>query len=345
MPPSHSAPPCPAAVVPEPVVQAAIDWAIRLQYNQASARQQHSFSQWLQAHELHRIAWERVSGMHGLREPLAGLPPLLVREALEMVQQQREQQHSRRRRQLLKMLSFSSLAIGSAWLAKAHTPWQRVLADASTGIGEQQQLTLEDGTALTLNTDSAICLNFSATQRLIRLYRGEILISTGADAAPAAKRPFWVETPQGRLEALGTRFTVRLDEAQARARVSVQAGAVALHPANKPSQTALAAAVVEPGQHLWLYSDRSEPAGPLAFAADDWAQGVIAGQNMRLQDLLAEIERYRHGRIVCDPAVADLRISGLFHIQDTDRALLFLQQTQAIRLVLRTRWWVQVLPA
>lgn len=345
MPPSHSAPQIPAATVPEPVVQAAIDWAIRLQYNQASDRQRTSFNQWLQAHELHRIAWERVSGMHGLREPLAGLPPVLVRDTLETVQQQREQQHNSRRRQVLKMLSLSSLAVGSAWLAKQHTPWQRVLADASTGIGEQQQLRLDDGTALTLNTDSAISLDFNATERLIRLYRGEILIRTGADGAPATQRPFWVETPQGRLQALGTRFTVRLDEAQARARVSVQAGAVALHPAQSPATAAQTAAIVEPGQSRWLYRDGSEPAGPLPFAADDWAQGVIAGQNMRIGDLLAEVARYRHGRIVCDPAVADLRVSGLFHTQDTDKALQFLEQTQPIRLVWRTRWWVQVVPA
>ncbi|MFT4193241.1 MAG: iron dicitrate transport regulator FecR, partial [Ottowia sp.] len=58
----------------------------------------------------------------------------------------------------------------------------------------------------------------------------------------------------------------------------------------------------------------------------------------------AEMARYRPGRIVCDPRVADLRVSGLFHIRDTDQALQFLIQTQPVSVTYLTRWWVMVGP-
>ncbi|MGT2491756.1 hypothetical protein ACU4GD_17580 [Cupriavidus basilensis] len=58
---------------------------------------------------------------------------------------------------------------------------------------------------------------------------------------------------------------------------------------------------------------------------------------MRLADVLAELARYRTGRIVCDPRVADLRISGAYHLRDTDQTLRFLAQSQPVAVVYRTR--------
>ncbi|PMR74464.1 hypothetical protein C1H69_14565 [Billgrantia endophytica] len=84
------------------------------------------------------------------------------------------------------------------------------------------------------------------------------------------------------------------------------------------------------------------PAEAQGFEAGGWAEGVIVGQNIRLQDLLSELSRYRPGRIVCDPSVAELRVSGHFLVGDTDRTLQFLAQTQPISVTYRTRYWVAV---
>ena len=82
----------------------------------------------------------------------------------------------------------------------------------------------------------------------------------------------------------------------------------------------------------------------LPIEADAWANGVIAGKDMRLADLLAELARYRPGHITCDPRVAGLRVSGLYHVKDTDQALQFLLQTQPVSVVYTTRFWVSVGP-
>jgi transmembrane sensor len=329
-----------AGELPDSLIDAAIGWAVRLNYSQPTAKDQHDFEQWLRSDPLHGVAWQRMNDLKGFKSDLGALPPALARDALNAAQALRDGR-ANSRRAALKLFSLLGIAVATGWLAREHLPWQRVLADASTGVGEQKTLRLDDGSVIVLNTDSAIGIDLSGGSRLIALRRGEILVTTGPDVEAAArlggKRPFWVSTPFGRMQALGTRFTVRLDEE--RARISVQEGAVALHPAGGGTSV-----VVPAGQSRWLLAGGTQPAESQGFGADDWAEGVIAGKNIRLQDLLAEMERYRPGRIVCDPRVAELRLSGTFHVNDTDRALQFLMQTQPVSVTYRTRWWVMVGP-
>ncbi|VVN48093.1 Protein FecR [Pseudomonas fluorescens] len=61
---------------------------------------------------------------------------------------------------------------------------------------------------------------------------------------------------------------------------------------------------------------------------------------MRLGDFIAEVGRYRQGLLNCAAEVADLRLSGVFRLEDTDKLLAILPQTLPVQLRYRTRWWV-----
>lgn len=315
--------------LPQRVVDEAIAWAVKLDFSTPTPRARAAFERWLQAEPAHASAWKRVQSLRG---DFAAVPPALALGTLQVADAQRK-----RRRQGLRLLGLAGMAAVAGWTVREHTPWQRLLADASTGVGEQRTLRLDDGSTVVLNTDTALSSAFSPELRTLKLHRGEILVTTGADAGATAKRPFWVQTPFGALQALGTRFVVRL--AAGRARVSVQEGAVQLHPSE-----ATASSLARAGDAWWLGATGAEPASPQGFDADGWADGVVAGQDMRLADLLAELERYRHGRVVCDERVAGLRVSGVYHVRDTDRALQFLLQTQPVEVVYRSRLWVSVGP-
>lgn len=65
---------------------------------------------------------------------------------------------------------------------------------------------------------------------------------------------------------------------------------------------------------------------------------------MRLADFLTELARHRPGRIDCDPAVAEQRVSGSYPLVDTDRILEILQSTLPVRVLYFTRYWVRVIP-
>ena len=321
------------ADIPSSVIDAAINWAVKLEFNQAEAATQQAFERWLQAQPVHASAWQRVKS---LKSDFAAVPAGLAMNTLQAVETQRKA-NGLNRRQALKLLMLAGVAVTSGWVVRDQVPWQRVIADASTATGEQRTVQLDDGTVIVLNTDTAISFDMTDARRMIILRRGEIAISTGPDQAFMNKRPFWVHTPFGTMQALGTRFVVRLDDA--RARISVQEGAVQMHPAAGGSS-----AIANVGENWWLTDDNVTPASDQDFKADGWTDGVIAGENMRLADLLTELARYRSGRIVCDERVADLRVSGIYHVRDTDQALKFLLQTQALTVTYYTRYWVAVGP-
>lgn len=324
--------------LPPQIVDQAIHWMVKLDFGDGSAAERAGFARWHAADPLHALAWERVKSLQG---EFTRAPADVALATLQSAQSRRGMRGVRRR-QALKALAVAGAGIGLASATREFAPWQRLLADTSTATGEQRTVRLGDGSTLVLNTDTAIRSALDGTRRLVTLLRGELLIVTGHDSGFAAgrgtPRPFWVQTPFGSLQALGTRFVVRLD-AQ-RARVSVQQGAVALHPSAGGARR-----VAEAGSSWWLARAGSLPAPPPPFAADGWAEGAITGEDMRLEDLLAELARYRNGHLACDPRIAGLRVSGAFQLRDTDQALALLAQTQPVRVQYRTRFWVSVVPA
>lgn len=325
-----------AAPLPSSVVDQAIAWAVKLNFSQADTCTREAFERWRQAAPEHERAWSR---MQALNADFASVPQGLALDALMAMDHSRA--HAARRQQrraVLKGLAVAGGLLGSGWVVREQTPWQRLAADVSTSVGQRDPLTLADGTRLVLNTDSAVSLSLDGSQRIVTLHRGEISIQTGADAAFAVKRPFFVRTSFGSIEALGTRFVVRLENRGAR--VSVQEDAVELRPADSAVQS-----IARAGEQ-WVL-DRQKVRQVIAPAMDSgaWVEGAIAGKNMRLADVLAEMSRYRHGRITCAPEVADLRVSGTYHLNDIDQALQFLAQTTPIRVRYWTRFWVSVGPA
>jgi ferric-dicitrate binding protein FerR (iron transport regulator) len=63
---------------------------------------------------------------------------------------------------------------------------------------------------------------------------------------------------------------------------------------------------------------------------------------MRLRDFLTEVGAYRHGYLGCADDIADLRLSGVFRLEDTDKLLAVVTQTLPVQLRYRTRWWVSL---
>lgn len=317
-----------ASATPDPrVVKQAIQWTLRLN-GTADPELLSACEHWRQASPEHETAWLRVQALNSeLASGYQTVPGARVAlETLENTSQRLQ------RRQALKLLSTFAIGASALWLARDVTPWQRWMADFSTGIGERQRFTLADGSILQLNTDSAVNVRFDARQRLLILERGEILLSTARDAA----RPLRVRNRDGLFEALGTRFVLRQDEHSTR--LSVEHGSVAIAPRVRGRTTAIA----EAGQTYQINGDSALLAqnGDMDSAA--WADGLIVTRDMRLADFLAEISRYRHGHLRCDESVADLRLSGVFRLDDTNQLLALLPRTLPVRIEKRTDWWVTV---
>lgn len=306
------------------IVDAAIAWRVRLQYGKADARQRAAFETWRNARPEHEAAWRRLNALDARFD---GVSPELALNTLGA-----SGRHRAQRRKAVKALAWLGAVGVGAWFARDSEPWQRITADYSTATGERRTVYLADGTTLVLNTASAVDVRFGAGQREIRLLRGELYVQTGHDTAAPARRPFYVQTAFGRLQALGTRFAVRLDPSSAR--IGVEEGAVEIAPPDGLTAIAHAGDVYRFDRTIARLVDTP------ASATTNWLDGVIVAHEMPLANVLRELSRYRPGIVRCDPAIAQMPVSGTFQTADTDRTLAFLADHLHLETRSRTRYWI-----
>ncbi|MBD9482915.1 FecR family protein [Pseudomonas sp. PDM14] len=304
------------------VLDEAIAWQLCLGSGDASSQDQQSFAGWLAAHPDHARVWQQLSC---LDQQLAGASATPARRALV-----RSSQNRRRLGSTLGTVLLCGLALG---LAALHRPLGDYLADETTGSGEIRSLILADRTRLDLNSLSALDIDFDGSERRLFLRSGEVLIETGHDDP----RPFVVETAQGRLRALGTRFLVRR-EGEA-TRLIVLQSAVAARPSSVPDERIVAA-----GEQVLMSATHLGASEAAPLSADAWSRGMLVVENQRLGDLLDQLGEYRTGYLGVDPSIADLRISGSFPLRDSDLALAALPPSLPVAIERHTDWWVRVVP-
>ena len=315
----------------------AVAWYARLCSGSAGDAERQAWLRWHAAHPDHQRAWQRIEAMRAtLQQAPAGIASPVLRAQLASGGQARRQVL----RSVLLLAGTGTLGYWSWHTAQQHGMVQPLLADYSTAIGRQRRVALPDGSLLILNTGSAVDVRFDAQQRRVRLLTGEILVETArhrqGPAAPPDTRPFIVETEQGKVRALGTRFTVR--QFDDHAQVAVLDDAVEVRAAQAPAR----AVIVRAGQQARLMSSTIEAPQQADDNAGLWHTGNLLVNDRSLGEVVAELARYRRGRLVCDATVAQLRISGVFPLADTDRALLLLVQSFPLRLRSLTHYWVSL---
>lgn len=299
------------------VLAEAVDWYVRLHDSAANQATRADWQRWLAADPRHAQAWTRIEQ---LQQRLGTVPPEIASGALEQARQQR--------RTALKMFAVLLGAGAIGWQGYRASPWS---ADYATRIGERRQMTLADGTRLELNTNTRVDIRFDAEQRLVYLRQGEILIQTAKDT-----RPFSVQTAEGRILALGTRFSVRQDSGLTR--VAVSEHAVQVTPLQAPGRTLR----VDAGRRLTFAATQLGNLQPLATDAEAWTRGMLVSVDWRLADVVDELARYRPGYLGCAVEVGDLRLSGAFNLDDSEVALASLQDALPIHVRRLTRYWVRI---
>ncbi len=315
----------------------AIAWYAQLCSGEATPADHEAWRRWHRAHAEHRRAWEKLEAMQAT---LQRVPGHIAASTLRAAGAARTD-----RRRLLRgvalVASGGALGYLSWQVADGGGGWPALLADHRTGTGEQRSIDLADGSSLLLNTRSAVDVVFDGTRRLIRLREGELLAETARHRMPGSHdaRPFMVETAQGSILALGTRFTVRSEGGITR--VTVLDDAVEVRAANAPER----ALRLQAGQQVDIGSDGVGVPQAADAASAAWAQGSLVVNDWTLQEVVAELARYRRGRLACDPAVANLKVSGAFPIHDTDRALSVIARSFPVRVASLTRYWVSLVPA
>jgi transmembrane sensor len=201
-------------------------------------------------------------------------------------------------------------------------------ADYRTAVGEAQTVVLEDGSRLSLNTNTRVHVDFSAAQRTVNIGAGEAAFEVAQDV----RRPFVVRAGGSEVVALGTVFSVRLvppgQGSGASLAVTLVEGKVAVRAVADADAGAVAPErplVMNAGERVRLVARTGGGAAALQQLDRPRLEQVLAWQRNEavfdgttLAEAVAEMNRYSRVPVVLvgDLAQADWQVSGQFRTGD-----------------------------
>ena len=276
-------------------------------------------------------AVEFVSGtLHLLKAPPLPTPEELAADDSDgsLSAWQAAAAHVMERRPIARWRRGAFFAIAAATVAVSFFPVMRWLNlygpqpvhVVSTAAGELKQITLTDGSKVTLGAKTEIAVQYGKCMRTILLNSGEALF----DVAHDPKCPFIVIAGDGAITAVGTEFSVRrtLD----RVTVQVAEGAVNVQPRDAlasvpwPKDSGVPNiswpdAKLAQGQEVTYRGNESRT--PVesedSRVATEWLDGRREYHHEPLSYLIADINRYVEEPIEIDPEVGELQFSGLVY--------------------------------
>ena len=295
--PETRSPPDTSDAALDPLTERALEWLVHLHSGAETEQDWSDYQNWKAASAPQRRAaeeaerlWERL-GVALVRKS----PSKLWRASQLSV--------------LVVALAATSFAAGLFGVPASYFP------DERTAVGERRSLALPDGSRLELDSGSSVDIDFTDSRRRLVLYGGRIFVTV----TPDRNRPFFVESGGGTTRALGTAFAVGKEGDGVDVVVAEHAVRVAY-----PGEESGPSVEVQAGSQV-SYAPQTglEAPHPVNLGSQTaWRRGLFLFNNRPLGAVVAEMERYRRGKIViADDALKHLPVTGIFETGDTDSLL------------------------
>lgn len=301
------------------------DWIVRLTSGNVSDVDLQRFKAWRDrspehshAFERERTFWQQLQVLDGESD---GMPPF--RSPM------RHQQHGPIGRRGFLIGGAATMAAAAAMVAvpRLQLMWN---ADFTTAVGEQAEIPLPDGSVATLNTDTAIAVDFKPQLRLVTLLKGEAEFKVRPDPSSL----FRVAALGGNSDALGTTFSARAIEGMVT--ITVREGHVRVTgPAVPTDLNGMAAGKVElVASQQTSYAEGQQPVPASAIDTDivmAWRSGRVIFEGRPFSAAIAELGRYVPERIVLGPSAnPDVPVSAIFSTRNVFDAVQALAKTQGL---------------
>ena len=342
------------------IAQAAAEWVARHDRG-LTAGEQTAFARWRGANPRHASEFERLGRTwHALHAAAAA--PELSALADQYVVRARHQRARRRWRRF----GMAGLAAAAA-VAMGVATWEQIGVGARPArpplvrenyrvlASTVQRTTLPDGTVAEMNGDSRIEIDFTPTERRVRLVQGE-------GHFVVAKNPAWpfiVTAGPVTVRAVGTAFNVRL--ASASIEVLVTEGEVKLEPAAASETATVAGSEAISGTQPGLVQGQRAvidltPATPAKVAIgemgqseiDDalgWQSTRLVFNNTPLDEVVAGFNRYNSRRLTLgDTRLRQRTVTGIFRADNLDGFIRLLQPLVDVKSEARTASETVLLP-
>ncbi|MBK8816131.1 MAG: FecR family protein [Methylococcaceae bacterium] len=302
----------------------AAHWRAQLSSDLATEQHRRAFAEWLAANPEHKAAWDKIDSFWlALDNVSASDVDLAEIPALAHVKPKYQKPVSKRFYRPVFGLAASILVIAVI----STKPFSFYFSDYRTETGQQRQIVLADGSEIFMNTQTALSVNYATQQRKIYLHAGEAYFKV----VPDRQRPFIVETDMGQTRALGTAFDVKLQADETV--VTVFEHAVKITTVNGKTLEKLPA-----GERAVFSEDDLKTEQKIDIVrAESWRKQRMVFQNRALTDVVAELERYRTGRIlILGSSIKNLRLTGVFGTENTDIALRTIEQSLPVKINILT---------
>lgn len=288
----------------------AIEWFSKLHSGRVTPEDRNRFEDWRKRSSLHAKAYADVEMFWALLdEPARRVferEETLASEqtdATPLIRKAGQRVARRPARRAFVGLSLAAALVMYLWLPGAFRFWT---SDYHTEWGERQEITLEDGSRVSLNTHSALSVEFSPERRVIKLLEGEAYFQVSHDP----DRPFIVLTAHGVAKVTGTAFNVY--ERDDRMTVTVSEGRVRVYTEGAEDRAIELSAGLQATGSI-------DGIGPVlrvdARQASAWREGLLVFNMQPLAAVVDEINRYFPGKIIiADPRIRERVVSGAFDL-------------------------------
>jgi transmembrane sensor len=180
----------------------------------------------------------------------------------------------------------------------------------ATEVGQRRTLALADGSRIVLDSSSSVSVvQLTGKARTLVLNKGRAHF----DVAHDPSRPFRVTVGNRMVIAVGTAFNIeRLD---AKILVTLTQGRVKVESEEGDESSPDKTFLLTPGQEL-VFAPAAAPAIAQidSRAANAWEQGQIVLNDEPLDEAAEQLNRYLATPLLVDPAIAKMRISGVFNV-------------------------------
>jgi transmembrane sensor len=319
------------------VMQQSADWFVANR-GSLSASEREAFASWLKASPVHVEEYLALAGIaRDLRATAASADSIEAIVARARVAEVSPSRPVRLRFPGRWQAVAAMAGLGAVCLAILFTwnPRRSIHPDVgvaalhfATRHGEQQTYRLADNSVLHLNTDSAVTVRYSDTERQVFLEAGE----ADFEVAHQSARPFRVLAGPAEAVDVGTRFDIRLSGGSAL--ITVQQGQVAVALAATNHLPSARFVMVAADQQLQV-TEGTLPEAPIAVDAQratSWLHRQIVFEREPLARVAAEFNRYAAKPfVIATPGLRDLEISGVFATDDSEAFVAFLRSLDNVR--------------
>lgn len=303
--------------------ESAAYWFVREDAGDMSAEDKQELETWLAASDVHRRAYAQTGSMWKDFEGSADDSELRALRVAALSAAPRPKVWPRAAALAATLFGVAVLgALSWYWIGARHESSTAVATSAvpyTTGHGQRSTVTLSDGTVVSMNVDTSLTADLSNSERRIHLKKGQAFFEVAKDQV----RPFIVAAGDRKIQALGTKFDVRLDRKQVD--VVLLEGKVRV----EQSDPSLLATLMQkdkplelvPGQRLVAAVGKAPSVVRTnAAQASSWREGWVVFEDETVAQAITELNRYSDRPIVAnDDAVRQMRLSGVFRIGQPDR--------------------------